>query len=483
MKLFIIGIDGLEPSHVSKIIENGESRGFVQFYEQGKVIPLRSTFPPDTILAWPTIYTGLIPQRFGLKPEPESPYEMKIRSLIIREKIKGKTFWDIASVHGKKVCIINPIFGYPPWEVNGIMISGPSFGVEGLTKSFPHINGIEKYKLGTYGKIPLFFHEYREMYDEAIDQLLDVFTLVNYIVSKEPFDLVFMADYTLDRIQHYLRRFNDDADPSKPLMLNPYRDYIENYYKIIDRLIAYIIDKYNDEYTIVVLGDHGHGRRPCKLLSLEKLFENLRGRCRFKVGSILEDLLYLYAYYMRVDAYFYKIVRFLQNKGKVKRLLLKKSSKRLFDVIETVKEFGLKEYVGIKVNSETRKINTLNIIMRILNNINVIDFAIRPEDFYEVYDVEFEADLYIKLNGFGNYPKKDSFLIIPNYTKNIISGGHSLYTSLMILPANNERPSAIEIKTTEARVQDIAPTLLELLGLREVSYLAQLDGRSVVKYG
>ena len=36
--------------------------------------------------------------------------------------LKGKTFWDIASKNGKKVCIITPQLGYPVWNVNGAMI-------------------------------------------------------------------------------------------------------------------------------------------------------------------------------------------------------------------------------------------------------------------------------------------------------------------------------------------------------------------------
>mgnify|MGYP000288817219 CR=1 FL=1 len=130
-KVIIIGIDSLEPRFVEPLVSKGISRGFAYFYEDGIVLRMQSTFPPDTILAWPTIYTGLIPQRFGLKPEPESISEMQIKSLDVRMKIKGKTFWDIASYLNKRVCVVNPIFCYPPWRVNGIMVSGPSFGLHG----------------------------------------------------------------------------------------------------------------------------------------------------------------------------------------------------------------------------------------------------------------------------------------------------------------------------------------------------------------
>ena len=91
-KVIIIGIDSLEPRFVEALIEKGDSKGFAYFYEDGTVLRMRSTFPPDTILAWPTMYTGLIHQRFGLKPEPESIFEMLIKSLDVRMKIKGKRY-------------------------------------------------------------------------------------------------------------------------------------------------------------------------------------------------------------------------------------------------------------------------------------------------------------------------------------------------------------------------------------------------------
>jgi len=69
-------------------------------------VPLKSTFPPGTLLAWPSIYTGLLPYRFGLRPEPEKPIVLRFESLRIRNELIGKTFWDIASKNNRKVCIV-----------------------------------------------------------------------------------------------------------------------------------------------------------------------------------------------------------------------------------------------------------------------------------------------------------------------------------------------------------------------------------------
>ena len=480
IKLLIIGIDSLEPSLVKKFVETGDSRGFIHFYQYGKLIPMKSTFPPDTVLAWPTIYTGLIHQRFKLKPEPESPRELKRIALETREKLRGNTFWDIASQSGKRVCVINPLFAYPPWKVNGMIVSGPTFGISGPTLSHPLIKNVTDYKLGTYAKTPILFHEYKEMYNDAIDHMLEIFNLAKMLINRESYDLIFVADYTLDRIQHYFWRFYDKDDPSKPLLINAYEKYIENYYKIIDRLLANIVNKYNDEYTIVVFGDHGHRRRPSKLISIEKILNNRHSVLNPK--AILRDILYLYAYYARADSYMYKIIRFLQDKGKLKRLLLKERSKDTEKyLVKTLKEFGLKEYVGLKLNLDSQRENELvyRSLKRLLD-LGMLDFVIKPEEFYGVSDIVYEADLYIKLkDDLGNYPESNSFLIIPNYTKHIISGGHSMYTLFMLsLPRPEE--NKIEIRAPEMRVHDVTPTLLELMSLK-YEPAKHFDGKSVVK--
>jgi len=478
-KVIIIGIDSLEPRFVETLVSRGISRGFKYFYEDGIVLRMRSTFPPDTVLAWPTIYTGLVPQRFNLRPEPESILEMQVKSLDVRMKIKGKTFWDIASRLGKRVCVVNPIFAYPPWHVNGVMVSGPSFGLRGSTLSVPPMDYAKKYKLGTYGRTPLLIHEYKEMYSEALQQLLDVFRLTITLLNRDNYDLVFTADYTLDRVQHYFWRFDDEDDPHRPKLINVYKGFIEKYYELLDRLIAYFIEKYSDEYTVIVLGDHGHARRPTRLISVEKIL-NARLK-QASVTDILKDILALLMFYSNTDVYAYKIIRYLQSAGKLGRMLLKNvegSLKGDNNIIETIKLFGLKEYVGIRINVDSKqyKAKLIELITRILRKLDIVDFVMQPEEYYGV-NFEYEADLYLKLRDFGNYPNVKSFLVIPNFTRHIISGGHSIYTLFMVYP--NKKIQLKNVRNNEMRVQDVAPTILALLGLKNKMEVA-FDGISLL---
>ncbi|MEM4452890.1 MAG: alkaline phosphatase family protein, partial [Thermosphaera sp.] len=320
-KLVVIGIDSLEPSFVNKLIDHGVSKGFAQFREAGIIRHLKSTFPPDTLLAWPTIYTGLLPYRFGLKPEPEDIHTLREESIKIRQKLKGKTFWDILSRKKKKVLVINPIFGYPPWKVNGFMVSGPCFGLRGEPLSQPPLEYISKYRLGTYGKTPLLPHEYKLVWNEALEQLISVFELTYKMVGGDDYDIVFFADYTLDRIQHYYWDFEDGNSASRYIWGDELRNAITNYYRLLDSMINWLINKLGDEYTFIVLGDHGHKARPHTLIALDDMLNGTRNTISFK--EVTKHILYMFLYNSGLDKISYYFAKKLQEKNLLGRLIKK----------------------------------------------------------------------------------------------------------------------------------------------------------------
>ncbi|MEM4523035.1 MAG: alkaline phosphatase family protein [Nitrososphaeria archaeon] len=479
-RIMIIGIDSLEYSFISKLIEQGYSRGFILFKESGSILPLKSTFPPDTLLAWPTIYTGLLANRFGLKPEPEDIHILKEESIKIRNKLKGKTFWDIASRKRKKVLIINPIFGYPPWEVRGIMVSGPCFGLKGKTLSCPHLEYLTKYELGTYGKSPLLPHEYKLVWNDAIDKLVTLFQLAYRIINEDLYDIVFFADYTLDRIQHYFWNFGKSNDILQFIYGNKFRDAIMNYYRLLDFLIYWLIRKFEDEYIFVVLGDHGHKERPHTLIALDDILNQHCNNLNLK--EMIKHISYTFLHYSRLSNISYYFVKKMQEKGYIGKLIKKhkisNNTCKLF--IETLTEFGLKEYVAIRVTAITNKYlkdKILNKLSEILTRSGLAEFAITPSQYYEILEqLDVNADLFIKLiDGIGNMQSMGSFKCIPNYTRSIISGGHAMYSSFMIYGANQRFKALAPI----IRVQDVGPSMLGISGINvdELSF----DGIKVIE--
>ena len=126
-KLLVIGLDcgsvkfikpfaqqGFLP-HLSSIMENGVNR------------VMKSTIPPVSPPAWTTFLTGKNPGRHGVFQFVDMDvcdYSFTSNRLINSTLFSGSTFIDTIGEQGLKVGIVKIPFTYPPWKVNGFMISG-----------------------------------------------------------------------------------------------------------------------------------------------------------------------------------------------------------------------------------------------------------------------------------------------------------------------------------------------------------------------
>ena len=133
-KLIVLGIDGMDWLSTQKLLS--ELKNIKNLSESGVVTELDSIYPPDSIPSWISIFTGMDPSEHGIL-ESIDYFKKDAKGFKVNiDTFKGKTFWDEASKIGKKVIVINPLLAYPPWEVNGVMASGPVF-ISGEVLTFP----------------------------------------------------------------------------------------------------------------------------------------------------------------------------------------------------------------------------------------------------------------------------------------------------------------------------------------------------------
>jgi predicted AlkP superfamily pyrophosphatase or phosphodiesterase len=417
-----------------------------------------------------------------LQPEPENPVILRFESFYIRNELIGKTFWDMASKNNRKVCIVNPIFAYPPWRVNGIMVSGPSFGLKGPTLSEPPRSDVRSYRIGTYGSTPLLPHEYHKTYSEALEQSKGVFSLAYKLFNEDSYDLMFMADYTLDRIEHYYWRFSDPEEPLYPKLINSFNNAIIDYYKYLDTIIYLFFKKFSNEYAMIILGDHGHTARPIRLISIDKIL-NPSSKNKYSPIEVLRHLVMLFTHYAGVDNIIYWFIKRVQEKGLLGRILLKEREKSIDSNpshpcrIKSVKEFGLKQYIGLKLGTRERVCYDFFLkVMKILITRGLVEEYNTPIEYYEPrYSYVYPADFFVKLKDYGNLQTDSSFLLLPNFTRRIISGGHGLYSLFLVYQSNKK----VSLRSSIIRVQDIAPTILYMMSLKNAH---QFDGTNVITY-
>ncbi len=266
-RLLVIGIDGMDPD----VFEALEARlpNFSSLRQRGCFLPCPSVFPPDSIPAWVTIFTGEYPETHGWLDNIDYEDIRRGEAPDGALMLQGRTFWDRIGEAGKRVCVVNPLLAYPPWPVNGIMASGPVF-ITGEAKIQP-AELVGKYSLPELGgmvDLPA-EDELEVMLERSLRSIRELTAFGLELLERESWDLFFISYFTLDRVQHFLWRFFDPDDPLYPGP-SALADAIPTAYEAFDEAVGRFLERIDPDDAVVVLSDHGHGRRPTMMLSVNE---------------------------------------------------------------------------------------------------------------------------------------------------------------------------------------------------------------------
>lgn len=257
-KTIMVILDGLDYEFIEKNLDNFQL--FRKLYGEKKLCPLESVVPADSIPSWTTIYTGKNPAEHGIL-ESIDYLDFKHKVKGDYSVIQGNSFWDVLSKKGKKVFVFNPFMAYPAWDVNGLMICGPVF--EGGEVSTNHPEKVDMSNMPDIGGMveqPTDKEMYN-FYRNTMDLSQRQFDTFHKYFTMDRYDFAFLGITTPDRMQHFLWRYNDSGDRTYPKKNNRLDGSILAMYQLMEKNVQKIMDDYGDEYNIVVISDHGHGRR------------------------------------------------------------------------------------------------------------------------------------------------------------------------------------------------------------------------------
>lgn len=278
MRVFIIGIDGLETSILDQYIDILPN--FKKIQKNGVLEKVSSVFPADSVPAWITIYTGLNPAVHGIirgKDYIESVDDFEKRNNF---KLEGTAFWDKLGSLNQKCLVLNPYLAYPSWPINGTMISGPAF-VEGKISKHPVDTECDNSVYGGYKAIGR-VSELQESMTGALNDIEKLWEEFYLHFNKDDSNLSFVLFTTLDRIQHYTWRFYDKNDPlfeNNPSLSK----FIPDALTLLDSRIGELMDKMTPEDHLIIISDHGFGPRPYKLINFNELLRQ-HGLLKLNMG-------------------------------------------------------------------------------------------------------------------------------------------------------------------------------------------------------
>lgn len=275
-RVIIIGLDGVPFELIKNLSQKGVMPNVRDILKEGTFLPMKSSLPEISSVAWSSIITGKNPAEHGILGftdlEPFS-YKIKFPSFL---DLKEKPFWE--KIEGKSV-IINVPATYPVKEMQGVHISG--FVSIKLEKAvypkdlIPELQNIG-YKIDVSSELA---HKNMDLFLEDLKKTLSArIKAYRLLWEKEKNWKIFMLVFTgTDRLMHFLWSAYEDET-------HPYHQDFLNHFHEIDKAIGEIFEKKEKEDLFLMFSDHGFERLE-KEIYLNSLLEKEGFLKREKTGD------------------------------------------------------------------------------------------------------------------------------------------------------------------------------------------------------
>jgi predicted AlkP superfamily phosphohydrolase/phosphomutase len=292
-RVLIIGLDGATLDLIEPWVAQGKLPNFARFLGAAACGRLQSTVPPMTFPAWTSLMTGKNPGKHGIFDFTErDPDGYGIR-FVNSNWIKAQTIWRILSDASRRVGVVSVPVTYPPYPVNGLMISG--FDAPGLTRGQADARAMYPSslyeelteKLGGYA-VSASAGALVDRPDKALRAILSTvdqkIRCARYLYRKEPWDVFMVVLGETDMTGHLFWKYHDPRSPLHvPPATDAWRDAILSVYQRADGLIGDLLAEAWPSTTTLLVSDHGFGGAGDTAVSLN-LWLAQEGFLRFQVA-------------------------------------------------------------------------------------------------------------------------------------------------------------------------------------------------------
>jgi predicted AlkP superfamily phosphohydrolase/phosphomutase len=221
---------------------------------------LQSITPPITVPAWACAMTGKTPGQlgiYGFRNRKDTSYEgLSIAtSLAVREP----AVWDLLGEAGKKSLLIGVPPAYPVRPVEGWRVSCFLTPPSAKQYTWPSELATEvEEEVGEYiFDIPNFREQGADFVLQQVFAMTERrFKVARRLVRNKPWDLFMMVEMGLDRLHHVFWHFCDPKHP-KYEPGNPYETAFRDYYRLLDREVASLLEVLPRDAVRILMSDHG----------------------------------------------------------------------------------------------------------------------------------------------------------------------------------------------------------------------------------
>jgi len=442
MKLFLLGLDSLDPFLIDRWMNDLPT--LKNLIVNGAFGQLKSTIPPVTLPAWPSMFTGKNPGKLGVFDffeieKKEIGYDMKLYS---QNQWKGEYFWDILNLHKYKVGLINLPEFYQSYRILGYMVhTMGNFSVMPEWLSNKIQTDFEDFK--NYSKKP-----FSNITDTLNNTNID-WKLNEYLMNEIKVDVLVHVFRILDIVSHK----TDDINK------------IKKYYIMMDHKLSEYLSSYDFD-TIMIVSDHGikryHKKFYFNTYLNKKGFLNLKDA--EKNTNVIKHITYkILDYVPRSQNVFEYLNKYLSKSFNID---MKPTIKQLFEFINwndsKVFAYALtnSNYIGLwNIKSE----NIIDGIIEDIKNVTdkkdkIISSVYKKDEIYSGNKLNNLPDYVIELN--------DKYLatseLSPIIFRNTNNFAHQLYGTIIANGKNIKEG----IKINSANILDITPTVLDIFKIK-----------------
>lgn len=261
-KVVALFLDGGTWTIIDPLLKSGKLPNLEKLIKKGTRAKIKSTIPPLTSYAWPSILTGKWAGKHGIY----NFYSLDEKNNLKLNKGDGnlnKYLWDFLTEKNIPSIFFDLPMTFPPKEMEGIMISHypPSLKTDftfpnsykaKLLKKFPQYDLKVRYRAGEEGGTK------NKFFKVVCDFLKLRFEVINYLIENEQWDFFITDLVATDQAQHW---FWKNIDKSHPYYSKDHSsNYIGEVYQLIDGFIGRLREKLPEDTIFIISSDHGFGK-------------------------------------------------------------------------------------------------------------------------------------------------------------------------------------------------------------------------------
>lgn len=260
-RILIVGLDGASPGALRQWAGEGAMPFLGRALDEGASGVLRSSIPPYTPTAWTSIVTGVNPGRHGVfsftRRTPDGR-EVLVDSGVCR----SKPLWELLAEAGTPSVVVNVPITYPPRPFDGVLVSGMGTPPDAERFTFPDSirETVGSVAPGYVPDVPV-TDVARSSPNAALKALgsirratTDRLRLMEALLADRPWRFGMMVLEGPDRIQHLFWKAIEPGAPDSPLrerVLEAYSEMDAGIQRLVGAATAHA------PTTVLFVSDHG----------------------------------------------------------------------------------------------------------------------------------------------------------------------------------------------------------------------------------